>query len=110
MSDNTAMDNLLLERRNQEKQDIIIAILNRQTQQLDKLEEVADRFNRSMPGGDPDGHRKYHELVIKEAEDKANFRKAVIEKSIASLVWTFVVFIGSAMLFYVKTLVQTIKL
>ena len=53
---------------------------------------------------------KYHELVIKEAEDKANFRKAVIEKSIASLVWTFVVFIGSAMWFYVKTLAQTIKL
>lgn len=108
MGDKVAMDALDLEYNKQDKQDIIIAILNRQTQQLDKLEEVADKFHKSMPRDNPKKHRHYHELVIKREKEKAAFRKSIIEKSIAGLVWAALVFVGSSIWFYLQSVAQAV--
>lgn len=43
----------------------------------EETSELADAIARLMkeafPEGDPDGHRRHHELVIKQAEEKAEF-------------------------------------
>lgn len=36
---------------------------------------ISDLMKSSFPEGDPDGHRKHHEAVIKAAEEKAEFWK-----------------------------------
>lgn len=38
-------------------------------------EAIATLMREAFPEGDPDGHRRHHELVIKEAEEKAEFWK-----------------------------------
>jgi hypothetical protein len=36
-------------------------------------EELITIVDKAFPEGDPDGHRRHHEAVIKEAEDRAQF-------------------------------------
>ena len=36
-------------------------------------EAIAALMKEAFPAGDPDGHRRHHELVIKAAEEKAEF-------------------------------------
>lgn len=43
-------------------------ILQEQSQQLAKLEQLCEGFSKAIPGDDPIGHRKYHELVIAREE------------------------------------------
>ena len=42
---------------------------------LELAEAIANIMNKSFPEGDPQGHRRHHELSIKAAEDKAAFWK-----------------------------------
>ena len=34
---------------------------------------LSDLMSKSFPDGDPEGHRRYHEAILKEAEKKAEF-------------------------------------
>lgn len=65
-------------------------------------DHLLKEFKNAFPDGDPQGHRAYHDAVIKELERKARFRDAVIEKSLAGLVWMGLVGIGTAVLAYLK--------
>jgi len=38
-------------------------------------EEIAELMAKAFPFKDPDGHRRYHELVIQRAEERAEFWK-----------------------------------
>jgi hypothetical protein len=38
---------------------------------VDREKIIADILEKSFPGGDPDGHRRYHEASIKKAEASA---------------------------------------
>ncbi|HSD36075.1 MAG TPA: hypothetical protein VLC92_01120 [Rhodocyclaceae bacterium] len=40
---------------------------------LERLEEKIDRVTQAFPGGDPEGHRKYHDAVIKRLEARTAF-------------------------------------
>jgi len=40
---------------------------------LSLAEEIASLMIKSFPEGDPDGHRKYHELSLKRAKASADF-------------------------------------
>ena len=63
---------------------------------LDETKEIADamaKVLKAFPGDDPDGHRRHHEAVIKEAEAKAAFW----EKMKYELVrWGLIAFLGWA--------------
>lgn len=79
-------------------------------ERLDSLERWRDdmeqRFAEAFPGGDHVGHCRYHALMIEEIDAKKRLRQAVIEKSIAGLVWSTMIFIGIAAWSYVKSLVR----
>lgn len=77
-------------------------ILQEQSQQLAKLEQLCEGFSKAIPGDDPVGHRKYHELVIAREEKRAAFMQAIIEKSVLALLWSGIVAIGTACIFYVQ--------
>jgi hypothetical protein len=55
-----------------------------------------------FPGGDAEGHRRAHETMIEELEEKRKLRRAVQEKTISGLVWMFVVACGTALWNYAK--------
>lgn len=80
----------------------VLDILASQNEQLERLEKLCNRFVDAIPGDDPEGHRRYHELVIQREEDRAAIRKAVIEKSLAALVWSALVALGSSIWLYIQ--------
>lgn len=61
-----------------------------------------ERFMNAFPGGDVDGHRRYHELKIEELEERRKLRKAIEEKTISGLIWSGVVAIGSFLFIGIK--------
>lgn len=48
---------------------------NNEDLKLEIKSAVGDLKKAAFPEGDPDGHRKHHEAVIKAAEEKAEFWK-----------------------------------
>lgn len=65
--------------------------MTNETQEL--AEAMAQMMASAFPEGDPDGHRKHHELVIRQAEAKAVFW----EKMRFELVrWGLIGFLGWA--------------
>lgn len=77
---------------------------------LDSLErwreDVEKRFADAFPGGDHVGHCRYHQLMIDDIDARKRLRQAVIEKSIAGLVWGGLVFLGLAAWTYIKSQIK----
>ena len=82
----------------------ILSILEQQSVQLDKLEAAYNKLLVAFPEGDAEGHRRYHEIVVESEKTKLAFKRSVIEKSLAALVWTLLVFLGTSVWAYVQTL------
>ncbi len=59
-------------------------------------DKLIESFKEAFPGGDPQGHRSYHDLLIKRAERWEKVQQAIIEKSLTALLWGVFVFIGTA--------------
>jgi len=85
-----------------EAKEKILDILSAQSAQLASLEELMVKFATAIPGGDAEGHRMYHELVIKREQKKLARTEAIIEKSLAGLVWSGLVAVGSAIWYYIQ--------
>lgn len=66
-----------------------------QEERLDELErwrmDLEKRFADAFPGGDHVGHCRYHELMIEDITAKKRLRQAVLEKTVAGLVWALIV-------------------
>lgn len=79
-------------------------------ERLDSLErwreDMEKRFADAFPGGDHVGHCRYHRLMIEDIEARRKLRQAVMEKSVAGLVWAGLVFLGLAAWTYFKNLVH----
>lgn len=67
--------------------------------------DLARRFAEAFPGGDHAGHCRYHELMIENIEANKRLRQAIIEKTVAGLVWGTLVGVGIACWQYLKSLV-----
>lgn len=65
-------------------------------------DQLLQEFKNAFPDGNPHDHRSYHESVMKEFERRAKFRDAVIEKSLAGLVWALLVGMSTAVWAYIK--------
>lgn len=52
-----------------------------------------------------EAHHRYIETLIAKEEQRIKFRQAIIEKTIAALLWSVIVFIGYAVLAYLKQLI-----
>lgn len=58
---------------------------------------------KAFPDQDYEGHRDYHQTLIDILEEKRKLRIAVQEKTISSLLWLFIVFIGLSIWEYLKS-------
>lgn len=79
-------------------------------ERLDSLERWRDemdaKFKAAFPAGDNVGHCRYHEAQIELLHERRRLRQAILEKSIAGLVWALIVFVGVSALTYLKTYIR----
>ena len=61
----------------------------------EKHKELSAKFDKAFPASDYDGHCRYHELMIERISETKKLRQAIQEKTIAGLVWAFIVFVAS---------------
>lgn len=67
----------------------------------DIKKSMANLASSAFPGGDIEGHRRYHDLVIKRTEEIRQLRIAIQTKTISGLVWAFLIFLGLCIFNYV---------
>lgn len=75
-------------------------------ERAERLEDRVDRIESGFVNRDPEGHRRYHETVIEDLEERRRLRKAVQEKTISGLVWAAMLAIGSACWAYLKAMLK----
>lgn len=63
---------------------------------IETEESAIKKFMSAFPEGDLEGHRRYHQLLIEEAEDRKKMRQAIITKSTVSLIWVLLCALGAA--------------
>jgi len=68
--------------------------------------DMEKRFAEAFPAGDHIGHCRYHALMIEDIDARKKLRRAVLEKSIAGLVWAAMVALGIAVWQYIKSQVR----
>lgn len=65
---------------------------------LGRLDEKVDRVLAGFPDGDPDGHRRFHEVMIRKAEAREKFWNDMSAKLIERGVWaTLMALVGAAL-------------
>lgn len=72
-----------------------VHMLVKSSESIDKrvheTEVAIQKLYSAYPGSDVDGHRRYHELIIENTEEKRRLRYAIKEKTYAGLVWAIIV-------------------
>lgn len=104
----------------QQEENIIVKMMVAQNERLEKMsaalikhieteESAINKFITAFPEGDLEGHRRYHQLLIEEAEDRKKMRQAIITKSTVSLIWVLLCALASAVWAYFIAAVKTGK-
>lgn len=99
--------------RRKDWNDVVLDLLRENNKQLRELQNSHNAqvillnnhmsdFLEAFPNKDPGSHREYHEAVMKNLERKEKLQNAIIEKSLAGLVWAIISGIGIAILHYVQ--------
>lgn len=87
------------------EQEILVAVAELKA----SVVEIRKILDALSDGADDDVLRKraqYLDLMIKREMDRAALRKAVIEKTIVTLIWLLVAFIGVSGFEYVKSAIH----
>lgn len=70
--------------------------------QMEVINQKVDRVLAGFPDGDPDGHRRFHEALIRKAEAREKFWNDMRAKLIERGVWATLLALGGAVLFAAK--------
>lgn len=62
-----------------------------------------DDLHRGFPDGDPDAHCRYHEILIKKAEARADFYMELRAELAKKGMWALIVLLGLALWQYIKS-------
>jgi hypothetical protein len=83
---------------------VISEVITGQKNLLEKMGNMEQRQIRSarsierlisaFPAGDVEGHKRYHDMMIRSLDEKRRLRIAIQEKTISGLVWSIIVFAG----------------
>jgi hypothetical protein len=65
--------------------------------------ERVDDLAKGFPGGDWEGHRLYHEAVIKKMEARTHLYEELRAELAKKGLWALIMAIGAAIWFYVKS-------
>lgn len=82
-----------------EIRDDIIRILKRLDEMDDQHKEAKDSINKltaAFVGGDVEGHRRFHEMMIERNKELKSLRIAIQEKTISALLWSAIMFVAMA--------------
>lgn len=73
---------IALHQKGEEREKILISIQGR----LETLTKLLEENNSGFPAGDPDGHRRYHEAVIRAMENRNRIvRECLVKAGSASI-------------------------
>lgn len=79
------------------------AEIEERVEELERFQaDYQERFEKAFPGGDFEGHRRYHELLKERNEEIRRLRRAVLEKTISGLLWAAIVAIGIGLLEWLR--------
>lgn len=70
-----------------------------------RVDDLERRFAEAFPGGDHIGHCRYHTLMIEDLAERKKLRQAVMEKTVAGLVWALMLGVGIACWKYLMSLI-----
>lgn len=90
------------ENESQNQTALLMEIRDRLTAHATWEEDYRAELMSAYPDGDANAHRRYHEALIAREQERSALRRAIIEKSLASLVWALIVGIGIAVLDYIR--------
>lgn len=62
-----------------------------------------DELRKAFPDGDADGHRRYHESIIRKNEAREKFYEDLRAELAKKGLWAVIAVIATAMWFYVKS-------
>lgn len=68
--------------------------------------EMERKFGEAFPAADYIGHCRYHQIMIEQLEERRRLRRAVVEKTIAGLVWGALIGLGIAVWQYLRTMLK----
>lgn len=71
--------------------------------------DIEKRFAEAFPGGDHIGHCRYHQLMIEDIEERRRLRRAILEKTLTSLIWGTILGVGAALWFAAAQYIAKIK-
>ena len=69
---------------------------------LEGQEAMQATLKDAFPGGDSAAHRRYHEEIILQMQDRRKMRGAITEQVIKGSVWALLVTVGAAVWQYLK--------
>lgn len=76
----------------------VVQILNTHKEILKRLDESEKRqedfIKLAFPGGDIDGHNRYHTELIENLAARKAMYKAIAEKTFSGIIWSLVVALG----------------
>lgn len=73
---------------------------------VDEAIRRIDDLHKAFPGGDWEGHRRYHEAMIDRIEKRAKLYDALLEELTKKGMWALIVFVGAAIWFYFQSKVK----
>lgn len=69
---------------------------------VDEAIRRIDDLHKAFPGGDWEGHRRYHEAMIERIEKRSKLYDAMLTELTTKGMWALIVFLGGAVLFYIR--------
>jgi hypothetical protein len=67
---------------------------------IDLMDSKVDQVLAGFPEGDPEGHRRAHDAMIKKAEESTKFWRELRVKLAEKGVWAVLMFISGALYWY----------
>ena len=89
--------------------ELVVTIENMAKDIHDIKKSVSDLSHSAFPGGDIEGHRRYHASMIERTEEIRRLRRAIQEKTISGLIWALIVFLGLCVLSYISGKPPTLR-
>jgi hypothetical protein len=74
-----------------------------QGRKLDEVIRRVDDLHKAFPGGDWEGHRRYHETLIEKAEARTKFYEDLRGELAKKGMWALIVLLGLALWQYFKS-------
>lgn len=75
---------------------------SRHSENTNHLERLEEMIKEGFPDGDAEAHRKYHEALIRKAEERTRFYAELRVKLAEKGIWAVIVFVGAALYWYIK--------